>query len=405
LPSLPALSAALPKVPSLRRPAPRYWIQILAAGGVDAIVTLDPKTPSDVERWVDLPYGANAIHEAAGIPLGPHFEGLRPVARELTILKGVAVSTANHPTGTTQYLRLRRGTDASAPTFLDLVGLHRDTQALGTVTLGRQLSIDYSSTWLGSGGGRLATPFFTRLETLDPDGQQLAAEILRNQAKDLARQGSLDPRAARASKNLGDAARFVDRFGATQRWKREDWGLPAEAAEEVEAFQRALWLFEHDLCRCVFLRMSYGTWDTHTRNADTQGYLNPLLAELFRRFLVSLQTRTNAHGPLIDQTAIILGSEIGRFPALNSDLGKDHFPEIPLLFAGAGFGDRSRGRVFGATGKQMESLPVSMTSGRPSSRGLRPTLDDVGATLLRIAGLDPQLYGYRGRTLDFLGAT
>ena len=54
--------------------------------------------------------------------------------------------------------------------------------------------------------------------------------------------------------------------------------------------------------------------------------------------------------------------------------------------------------------RRMEALPVSVQSGRAAdANGHAPILDDVGATLLRLAGFaDPSVYGYDGKHLAFL---
>jgi hypothetical protein len=51
----------------------------------------------------------------------------------------------------------------------------------------------------------------------------------------------------------------------------------------------------------------------------------------------------------------------------------------------------------------MQALPLSRRTGQADGRGGElVTLDDVGATVLHIAGLDPAHYDYSGRILDFL---
>src|SRR5687768_8729568 len=95
-------------------------------------------------------------------------------------------------------------------------------------------------------------------------------------------------------------------------------------------------------------------------------------------------------------------SEVGRFPRLNTLLGKDHFPEAPAFFFVAGI-NSGAGTTFGRTDKRMAAVPVSLKSGRDVSvGGTQLTLDDVGATMLRMAGLKPELYGYTGRLLEFV---
>ena len=99
-------------------------------------------------------------------------------------------------------------------------------------------------------------------------------------------------------------------------------------------------------------------------------------------------------------------SELGRFPQLNHDEGKDHFPECPCVFIGGSVNtNKGTGVAFGGTGREMAAVPIRLTDGRPSGRDgdFALQLDDLGATVLHmVAGADPRMYGYGGRVLEFL---
>ena len=59
--------------------------------------------------------------------------------------------------------------------------------------------------------------------------------------------------------------------------------------------------------------------------------------------------------------------------------------------------------AYGVTGHEMEALPIRMKDGRAgSSDGEHVLLDDVGATVLHLAGVNPRHYGYDGKILEFL---
>lgn len=108
---------------------------------------------------------------------------------------------------------------------------------------------------------------------------------------------------------------------------------------------------------------------------------------------------------LAAQTLVVMGSEIGRFPALNGQHGKDHFPEAPCVLFGAGVNaGGGKGAVYGRTGKKMEAARVALATGRDTAvNGHEVLLDDLGATLLYLGGVsDPSVYGYDGRVLEFL---
>jgi hypothetical protein len=67
------------------------------------------------------------------------------------------------------------------------------------------------------------------------------------------------------------------------------------------------------------------------------------------------------------------------------------------------YGAPFRSGTFGATGKQLEGLAVSSSTGRPGGADPAPLrLDDVGTTALLLAGIDPERHGFTGRRLDFL---
>jgi hypothetical protein len=54
----------------------------------------------------------------------------------------------------------------------------------------------------------------------------------------------------------------------------------------------------------------------------------------------------------------------------------------------------------------MQGLKVSSKTGLPVDvGGEHLVLDDLGTTLLHMAGINPELYGYLGRRLSFLERT
>jgi uncharacterized protein (DUF1501 family) len=120
---------------------------------------------------------------------------------------------------------------------------------------------------------------------------------------------------------------------------------------------------------------------------------------MLQRFFDELSKRRNAHGALSETVRVVVTSEVGRFPRLNGDRGKDHFPEVPMLIHGASL---AKG-AFGATGKNLEALPLDVRTGGSGTHFA--SLDDVGATLLQSFGIAPRTYGYDGQVLDFLGMT
>jgi len=373
---------------SVRPGGPRYFVSIFLSGGIDPIYTTDPKVRADVEPWVDVPYGPDAILDAGAIRLGPHFAPLAPLAPRLAILNGIALRTANHNTGSEQFLRMKTGTRPEMPSLLQLLGQHRDGQAVGCVD------------WL------FGAAQFSRLFDATHAGElQLLATQLRAQARRLRDGVRAESRVTAGS--LEESAELFDRVAALgppryQRWTEEG----AQTAPLAVSLQRTLWMIENDLARGVELNVGGldQPWDTHTFNAERQASASAPVA-LIARFLGELERRRSARGSLAAQTLVVMGSEIGRFPGLNTQHGKDHFPEAPCVLFGAGVnaGD-GKGAVYGRTGKKMEAAPLSLRTGRDAAvNGHTVLLDDLGATLLYLGGVsDPSVYGYDGRVLEFL---
>jgi uncharacterized protein (DUF1501 family) len=395
LSGLAAGLAGLTVVPRLSRAAapPRmpYHLFVLLGGGIDAILSLDPKTKTEVDPSVDLPYDARGIHGTGELTFGPNMVSLAPWAGHAAVLRGVLTSSVAHPPSIGQLLLMRRGIPLGGRhvAFLDLVaGAHRTAQ-LPVVRFGNPGPVAPKALITSD-------TVFERLLTLSPEELDVVRKQLRTQADWLA--GSRDRDGAATASRLRGTVEFLDRLPALPAPAAETWTTAPDAQEFAQQLQRCLWLFEHDLAACVLVNMN--RWDTHVDNYKEQGRLASSLMPVLARFVEELAKRTNSHGSGLEQVKIIVTSELGRFPRLNAERGKHHFPEVPMLFMGAGI---PGGRAFGRTGRMMEALPMDFNTGRATGNGgSLVTLDDVGATLLRAVGVDPELYGNSGRHLPFL---
>ncbi len=399
----------------LQRPVssagPRYYVVMLLGGGVDAIYTTDPKVARDVEPGIDLPYKQDEIVDAGNMQLGPHFAPLARWSKQMAIVNGVKVGVANHETASTQFNRMRTKANNSMPSLLEVIASHRDGQPLGCVTMGPMVYWDYSSGFLGA-----PEKIVTARAAIDPNNRNLFDEIDATDVADLDRLAKIYRRDARklrvsdasparlkTAQNLDDCAALVERLPSIPRFELRQWSPIPERQNLARNLQRILWLFENDLTRCVYVRLGFAEWDSHYSNVFRQTEWNVHMATQLDQFLAELGQRRNAHGTLMSNTLVTLGSEIGRFPRINSDEGKDHFPEVPMMFFGNGI---RGGNTFGHTGREMEAQPISIKTGRHvDTGGVSVVLDDVGTTLAHIAGIDPARHGYFGRRLTFLEAT
>lgn len=379
---------------------PRYWVQMLLSGGHDTLYTTDPKRPADVDSIVTLPT-ENQIAEAGELRFGPHFAPLARWSDKLAAVNGVQVRTVNHETGHKQFFHLKTNIVEAMPSALDVIATRRAGQPLGVAYVNLTARGMHSPAFFGS-----ADPFFygkgdvyEQVARAQPGELAALAKAMRRQATDIGRSGPGWREAEQTAAYYREAAAFFERVDGLPPLVPQERSGDYATQTMSESIERGLWLIEHDLCCGVILDLGILGWDTHLHNESKQGEMNGNFVRFFDDYLAQLHSRRNAHGLLADQTVTIVGSELGRFPRQNDMLGKDHLPQTSFLFAGPGI---RTGRAFGRTGRRMEGLPIDYRSGAPADAGRVPFLDDLGATMLRVAGLDPQRYGYSGEVCEFL---
>lgn len=377
-------------------------------GGIDPIWTTNPLVRSQVDSGVDVPYGPEQIVESGAVRLGPHWAPLGKYSRKLAILNGVFLQTANHNTGHMQLTRLKTSVHAQMPSLLDILGSRRDGQPLASITVGAFFQEDYSSGWFAtpvkSGGADPSEKdLFGHLDELAPADLERMARVLRVQAAHL-RGTAGPPEKLVTAGNIEQAAALFDYLPKTKPFVLEVWSQDRLGQSFAESLQRVLWALENDVTGGALVVLGGSGWDSHFENEKRQARFSGQFAPQLARFLDRLDTLRNAHGTLAENTLMVVGSEIGRFPRLNDLAGKDHFPEAPYLLIGPGINtNQGQGAMFGGTGRQGEALPISLRTGKEAaSGGHRVTLDDLGTTLLRSAGFEPSAYGYSGQNLDFL---
>lgn len=199
---------------------------------------------------------------------------------------------------------------------------------------------------------------------------------------------SADPDAARA--------RAVTRWTTAQsraldlKLLGDDLDLSSgeEFSEQIDLGVRAL---ATGLSRVVSLthprQDSLTAWDSHALNDLTQ-------SELFESLFLSLgdlleklsATPAPGGGMLSDITTVVVMSEMGRTPYMNASGGKDHWPYTTALYIGpAVTGDR----VVGGFDEGQYGRTVDLQTGEMSEQGNLLRIDTIGATLLRMADIDP----------------
>jgi len=376
-------------------------VLILLSGGHDSLYTTDAKTAKDIDDIVTLPT-ENTPVAAGDHRLGPHFAPLARWASELAVFNGVQVRTVNHETGQKQFFHLKTNIVDVMPSALDVIATRRQGQPLGVAYLNLSARTMHSPAYFGTADqfyfGR--GDVFEQVAKANPGELKLLSKVLRQQAADVRRPGWRE--AEQTAAYLREVADFFEKVDGVPPLVAAERSTDYVTQAMSESLERALWLIENDLCCGVVLDVGLLGWDTHIRNESKQAEMNGNFAKFFDDYLSELHARKNRHGVLAQRTLTIVGSELGRYPHQNDMLGKDHFPQTSFLLAGPGI---RTGRTFGSTGRRMEGLPISYANGDPIAAGRVPLLDDVGTTMLHLAGLDPERYGYRGEVCRFLLGT
>jgi hypothetical protein len=122
------------------------------------------------------------------------------------------------------------------------------------------------------------------------------------------------------------------------------------------------------------VQINYDSWDTHNRNFSILKDVN--LPEFDRTFTALLED-LHARG-MLDETLVVVMSEMGRTPQINRNAGRDHWTFCyGMWFAGGGV---RGGSVYGESDAQ-----AAYVKDRPVSTA------DVCATIYECLGIDPDM--------------
>lgn len=150
--------------------------------------------------------------------------------------------------------------------------------------------------------------------------------------------------------------------------------------------KNAIELFRLDLARCAMIAVD-GYWDTHTSNQTQGSQIDDLFGALDDLVETLARTPGSVAPTLLHEVTVVALSDFGRTPTQNGSAGKDHWPYGSALLVGSGVnGDR---RV-GYTDDSLISQPIDLETGEPDSGGDIPGVENLGAALLLLGGLDPQ---------------
>lgn len=155
----------------------------------------------------------------------------------------------------------------------------------------------------------------------------------------------------------------------------------------------ALAVFDLNLAACIMVDSGYG-FDTHAGNI-AQGPSQDGVFAALKYLADQLATRDSGLTPgskMLDDTCVVVLSEMTRTPRLNGGAGKDHWPVGACFLFGAGV---NGGRQVGETGDGMVAMPLDLTTGdvTGSQNPLVPMSTEMFvAGMLTLAGIDSTKY-------------
>src|SRR5207237_6377721 len=168
----------------------------------------------------------------------------------------------------------------------------------------------------------------------------------------------------------GEDPRLVDRYGRTLFG--QSCLIGRRLVEAGARFVNVTWDLFWDR-----VQVDYDAWDTHTRNfAILRENKLPHFDQTYTALLDDLDQRG-----LLDETLVVVMSEMGRTPKINGSAGRDHWTYCYSVFL-AGGGIRG-GTVHGAS-----DAHAAYVKDRPVSTC------DICATIYHCLGIDPDMPVY-----------
>lgn len=355
------------KLPGFGKAKRVIWLQMI--GGMSHIDTLDPKS-GDTKGASD-PVSA----KGADFQLSGYLPNLAAHGDKIALIRSMTSKTGVHASG--QYL-MRTGYEQRGTIKHPALGAWAQ-HLLGPShkTLPSSVCVNRNP---DHGNGFFAAAF-SPLPIHDPDsGLQYAknsegSEVLN---KRLALLNKVDADFRNKFQDLNLKA-YTDFYDTTMQLMSSADTKAFQLTEEPDAIREkygknkfgqgcllARRLLESNV---RFVEVTHGSWDMHNDVDDAMkdkgGQLDVALAAL----LEDLKTRG-----MLDSTLIVLCSEFGRTPNINSRSGRDHYPKVfSTLLGGAGV---KGGYVYGSSDKQGREVADKLA-----------TIQDFHATIGHLMGL------------------
>lgn len=398
LPQLLKLQAEvkIADVPSVEAKADAI-IHIYLPGGIAHQESWDPKPYASADYRGPL---GTVKTNLPGVEFSAHFKNTAAIADKLTIIRSMTHGEAAHERGTHNMLTGYRPSPAiKFPSFGSVIshelGVRNNLPPYVLVPnmFAPENGTGYLSTAYGPfalGSDPAASNFSVRDLALPKD----VSEQRFNRRRTLLE--SVD--AHFSSMEKSDALSAMDSFyqsayGLISSQKaREAFNLEAEPGKlrdeygRNQAGQRFLMARRLVEAGVRLVTVNYGGWDHHSNIKGGFDNQAPQFDVAFSRLIKDLEERG-----MLDRTLVMVSSEFGRTPKINSTNGRDHYPRVfSVALAGGGI---KRGLVYGSS---------DALGGEPNENPVGP--ESLAKTMYRLLGINAEkrLMADGGRPIDIV---
>lgn len=393
--------AGLAALTSLPRPlrageSAKNLLIVFAYGGWDPTYLFDPRpeiSEVDTPKGEWQQYGALDLWRTSGTANVRRF--FRDWADRAAVLNGIAVNSLVHEecaqrilTGASTVERADIGARVadlagrSAPLPYHVMGGNAKLVGLESIAGTSGYSNQLSS---------LVTPSFAYSTTAtplqpSPGEAALVESYLSARADALARSSGTQ---GSAGQRLADYRASLARAAQIQASAQDNLLSDQGAFGDYDYHTRAVRMLAEGFSKTALLTDG-GYWDTHYGNDQQSSLYNALFSDLNE-----IMAALDGYG-IVDDTVILVISEMGRSPQLNAQGGKDHWPYTSAMVIGPTV--RS-GMVLG-TDDVLQQAPIDLVTGAPDAEGRALVADDLLATVTALVGLDPVALYPDGEVID-----
>ena len=378
---LEAASMELPPVESFK-PIAQSIIHIYLPGGV-----------AQHESWDPKPFAApdyrgpfSPIRGVTGEYVGSKFEKISKILDRLTLIRSVTHGEAAHERGTHNMLTGYRPSPAiKFPSFGSIISHEQGSRnnLPPYVAIPNVFAPEQGSGYMSSAYGPFALGS-------DPANRGFAV-------RDLASPKDIDPKRFERRRTLlsavdehfrttekSDGIAAMDTFYnaayslISSQQAREAFNLDAEPNKLRDEYGRNAAGQRFLLARRLveagtrMVSVNYGSWDHHSNIKGSFESQAPAFDQAFARLILDLEERG-----MLDTTLVLVSSEFGRTPKINSTNGRDHYPRVfSVAMAGGGM---KKGFVYGKS---------DALGGEPDENPVGP--EDLARTMYRLLGINSE---------------